>query len=88
MFHTGTHYQKSALIGKSTYMSNGKVTMHMSHAQEPSWQELNEALEYGYSPWNQGHYMEFCQWIHIGRKIAGPMTICVLTRDADACYIH
>ena len=47
---------KNALIGKSKYMSKGKVKMHTSQPHEALMAAAIEALGYGYSPWNRGYY--------------------------------
>ena len=52
----------------------------------PSWQQLLRHLGMATPPGIEG-IMELCQLIHVGRKIAGPMTICMLIKDADASCV-
>ena len=52
----------------------------------PSWQQLLRHLGMATPPGIEG-IMELCQLIHVGRKIAGPMTICMLIKDADVSCV-
>ena len=53
----------------------------------PSWQQLLRHLGMATPPGIEDRIIELCQLIHVGRKIAGPMTICMLIKDADPSCI-